>query len=197
MVASCDKYAFSCLLDLPSDELYNVRLTGGTDSTSGMIEIYFSSQWLPVCQDDWGAEEAQVVCRQVNYPFLINTYPSDSHSSTTTSITGVACLGSETSLADCDFTGATTTGDGSCQVMDITCSGREGTAEVRCLRVEFSALSSMWNEHLTWRVFIFQTSSHPMAFVDNSYEVLDFCLVVTSPTGTLCNQELARFYWIH
>ena len=127
-------------LDHPSDKQYNARLVGGTNGASGRVEIFFSSMWLPVCQEDWGREEAQVVCRQLNYPILINTVPSTSHNA---AITGVSCSGSEMDLAECDFAGATMTGGSSCQVMDVTCSGREQLRhEAVCVRT-FSVLSSM------------------------------------------------------
>ena len=43
-----------------------IRLQGG-NATSGCVEICNNGVWGTVCDDLWGTQEAQVVCRQLGY----------------------------------------------------------------------------------------------------------------------------------
>ena len=43
-----------------------IRLRGG-NATSGRVEICNNAVWGTVCDDLWGAQEAQVVCRELGY----------------------------------------------------------------------------------------------------------------------------------
>ena len=43
-----------------------IRLQGG-NATSGRVEICNNAVWGTVCDDLWGTQEAQVVCRQLGY----------------------------------------------------------------------------------------------------------------------------------
>ncbi|XP_005748017.1 deleted in malignant brain tumors 1 protein-like isoform X2 [Pundamilia nyererei] len=85
-----------------------VRLVNrGSDSCSGRVEIFHSGQWGTVCDDFWGLEDAQVVCRQLgcgrvlsmptNTQFGAGTGPIWMHD--------VACTGREANLPECHHSG--------------------------------------------------------------------------------------------
>lgn len=42
-----------------------VRLVGGRTQTEGRLELCVSGQWSTVCNEQWDAENADVVCRQL------------------------------------------------------------------------------------------------------------------------------------
>ena len=44
-----------------------VRLTGGATVNQGLVEVYCSGQWGTVCDDWFGQNEADTICRQLGY----------------------------------------------------------------------------------------------------------------------------------
>ena len=44
-----------------------IRLQGGRNETEGRVEICNNAVWGTVCDDFWGAPDAQVVCRQLGF----------------------------------------------------------------------------------------------------------------------------------
>ena len=45
-----------------------VRLANGTAPNSGRVEFCDEGRWGTVCDDDWDAQDAEVVCRQLGLP---------------------------------------------------------------------------------------------------------------------------------
>ena len=44
-----------------------IRLVGGNGNYSGRVEVCFNSAWGTVCDDDWGRDDAEVVCSQLGF----------------------------------------------------------------------------------------------------------------------------------
>ena len=51
------------------DNPYNlqVRLTQGTYTSQGLVEVYKNGQWGTVCDDGFGQIDADTVCKQLGY----------------------------------------------------------------------------------------------------------------------------------
>ena len=101
-----------------------MRLAGGMTDTEGRVEVCVSGPlWSSVCDDYWGALDAQVVCRQLGYSeggsylfkemnyFIIGFLLSESLAFSTAYfgqgagpilLDNVHCNGSESSLLDCN-----------------------------------------------------------------------------------------------
>ena len=44
-----------------------VRLTGGDTPNKGLVEVYCNGQWGTVCDDGFGHNDANTICRQLGY----------------------------------------------------------------------------------------------------------------------------------
>lgn len=44
-----------------------VRLRGGSIQSEGLVEVYCNGDWGTVCDDQFGPNEADTVCRQLGY----------------------------------------------------------------------------------------------------------------------------------
>ena len=58
-------YNIYCQIEICSDGA--VRLTGGSTSLVGVVEVCAGSSWGTVCGNDWNDATASIVCRQLGY----------------------------------------------------------------------------------------------------------------------------------
>ncbi|XP_078613732.1 neurotrypsin-like [Branchiostoma floridae x Branchiostoma japonicum] len=93
------------LADLKEVSTIPVRLAGAdSNDHQGRVEVFYDGQWGTICDDSWGIEEANVVCRQLGFPQAKEATTSASSRDAGTGtiwLDDVNCLGNETSLSQC------------------------------------------------------------------------------------------------
>ncbi len=52
----------------------DIQLVNGATENEGRVEICFNNHWGTICDDQWGPQEATVVCRQLGYGDGDGTY---------------------------------------------------------------------------------------------------------------------------
>jgi len=61
---------------VPDDGTF--RLVGGTKPSEGRVEVFYKDGWGTVCDDFWGMNEADMVCRSVGYSAATHAYQGPS-----------------------------------------------------------------------------------------------------------------------
>ncbi|EFA05685.1 serine protease P153 [Tribolium castaneum] len=90
---------------------YSVRLTGSKNRNEGQIEVRAFGRTGYVCDDKFGLRDANVVCKELG--FSLGAAEVKGNSFYAKNVTGkpfymmddVSCVGNETKLMDCDFSG--------------------------------------------------------------------------------------------
>ncbi|XP_041483702.1 scavenger receptor cysteine-rich domain superfamily protein-like isoform X1 [Lytechinus variegatus] len=100
-----------------------VRLSGGGHDLEGSVEISRGGQWGNICDDNWGIEEAKVICRQ------LGNYEVESHSvgskygppSFSYLLDDVGCEGNEVRVEDCYHSDWGTHNCGTSEAAGVSC----------------------------------------------------------------------------
>uniref|UniRef100_A0A8D0HJC5 Soluble scavenger receptor cysteine-rich domain-containing protein SSC5D n=1 Tax=Sphenodon punctatus TaxID=8508 RepID=A0A8D0HJC5_SPHPU len=103
-----------------------VRLVNGSSACDGRIEVFHSKQWGTVCDDGWGLEEAQVVCRELDCGIPLAT-PHGAHFGPGLDpiwLDDVNCTGTEATLGDCKGRAVGDHDCGHAEDASVVCSGK-------------------------------------------------------------------------
>ena len=46
-----------------------IRLQGGNYSNEGRVEVYCNGQWGTICDNGFGTNDAQIICKQLGYNY--------------------------------------------------------------------------------------------------------------------------------
>ena len=110
-----------------------LRLTGGTASTNGMLEVYYNSEWGTVCDDGFTDAAATVVCNQLGLASFGTFIPSGTFtpsSQPTIWLDDVSCTGGEAILDLCTHAPYGTHNCGHGEDVGIQCGDREFQLEI-------------------------------------------------------------------
>ena len=84
-----------------------MRLVDGVYESDGRVEVVISDEWGTICDSLWELEDANVVCRQLNYTgadlaLVAGDYgPGEGR----VHLEKVQCVGTEAGIADCNAAG--------------------------------------------------------------------------------------------
>ncbi|XP_072048550.1 scavenger receptor cysteine-rich domain-containing protein DMBT1-like [Amphiura filiformis] len=82
----------------------SIRLVGGNISSVGRVEYFYNNTWGTVCHHNWGRDDAYVVCRQLQLPFLDAQETGNAlfgEGAGQIWLNNVDCVGSENALDEC------------------------------------------------------------------------------------------------
>ena len=84
-----------------------VRLIGGSNPFEGRVEVFHNGSWGTVCDDQWTIEDANVVCRQLDFEGALKAVASAHFGEGTGNIwmDDVNCVGNERKLTECKHQG--------------------------------------------------------------------------------------------
>lgn len=89
-----------------TDRTVKYRLVDGSVPSAGRVEVFYNGVWGTICDDEFGVNEARVVCRSLNYT---GGYPvEDAEFGEGVGriwMDELHCTGNENSLEECSFNG--------------------------------------------------------------------------------------------
>jgi hypothetical protein len=99
----------------------SVRLAGGASPESGRVEIAFGGAWGTVCDDSFDLIDADVVCHQLGFRGAASVQSGFGGGADPIWLDEVACMGQESSLAQCSNNGLAVHDCGHGEDVGVTC----------------------------------------------------------------------------
>ncbi|XP_013414178.1 deleted in malignant brain tumors 1 protein [Lingula anatina] len=87
-----------------------IRLSGGPTNAEGRVDVRYNGEWGTICDDDWDAKDAAVVCRMLGFSGAIRAVPGGTYpvGSGPIWLDNVSCDGDETNITQCGNRGVGT-----------------------------------------------------------------------------------------
>uniref|UniRef100_A0A3P9GXQ0 Soluble scavenger receptor cysteine-rich domain-containing protein SSC5D n=1 Tax=Oryzias latipes TaxID=8090 RepID=A0A3P9GXQ0_ORYLA len=96
-----------------------LRLSNGTNSCSGRVEVYQNGKWGKVCNNNWGKKEASVVCKELGCGTPKNQQRASSFGNSLLRGFISRCSNDVTSFSQCDLEEHV----GTCDDATVECTG--------------------------------------------------------------------------
>ncbi|XP_052271435.1 scavenger receptor cysteine-rich type 1 protein M130-like [Dreissena polymorpha] len=83
--------------------IQEIRLVNGSSNNDGRVEIKVLDTWGTVCDDDFGIEDALVICKMMGFPFAVGFHTSYHAGTGPIFVDDMACGANSSHINDCFY----------------------------------------------------------------------------------------------
>ena len=130
---SVQTHKLQSLLRTPSTDAslnssyFDIRLVNENNlTTEGRVEVQYGGLWGTVCDDMWDYRDAQVVCRQLGFPYAVAALSASVFGAGEGPIwmDNLECNGTEKRIGECGRTSLDNINCGHTEDAGVMCSGK-------------------------------------------------------------------------
>ena len=147
-IGSCDQsHIGNAICSNGTFPAIKIRLSDGYTPYEGRVEVQFIEIWGGVCMNNWGVQEAAVVCEQLGFGTEIDTHGVPLPNNRIIWLSGVQCTETESTISDCSHNGwgnaedACFYGNGA---VWVSCSGDSTQSESTNIPTESKTYVHVW-----------------------------------------------------